>query len=129
MIANALDDSESSDAGSVSSKTSSSAATVQTVVSAPAVMDECKEKGLCYRYQRGTCKKGAKCPYKHEKCSTPLPDGWSKRGRKEKDKGKSRSPSPERKLDPRTAEAKAQVPCRHFAKGKYTKGDQCQYKH
>ena len=62
LIANALDDNASSDTSSVSGKSSSSAASAQTVVSAPAVMDECKEKGLCYRFQRGTCRKGSKMP-------------------------------------------------------------------
>ena len=64
----------SSDAGSEASSTSRASA--QSVVSAPAVYDECKEKDLCYRFQRGARKKDNTCAFKHERCSTPLPDGW-----------------------------------------------------
>ena len=90
--------------------------------------DECKEKGLCYRFQRGLCTKGDKCAYKHMKCTTPLPDGFRKK-RKDKGKGKgkarSRSPSP----DPRTPEQKAKIDCKYHLKGKCDRGDKCPYKH
>ena len=122
-----------SNAGSEASSTSRS--TTSSAVSCPAVHDECKTKGLCYRFQRGTCTKGDKCRYKHERCTTPLPDGWRKgsRGRGRGGRGggrgnRERSASPG-KPDPRTAEEKAKVECRHHKRGSCRLGDKCPYKH
>ena len=122
LLADAL-----SDAGSVAGSDTSNASSASKVA-CPAIYDECKDKGLCYRFQRGLCTKGDKCAYKHETCTTPMPPGFRKEGKcKGKGKkGRSRSPP---KPDTRSPEEEAKVPCRHHAKGKCTKGDQCPHKH
>ena len=136
LLADNLSDTSSDTSSTSSRKTKSSSN--GSVVACPAVHDECREKGLCYQFQRGACTKGDKCKYKHEKCSAPLPPGFVKK-RKGKGKGKgkgtppgsqpgsprSRSSSP----DPRTAEQKAKVLCRHHKRGLCRLGDKCPYKH
>ena len=126
--------SERSDAASIASSTG-------TVVSALAVYDECREKGLCYKFQRNTCPHMAtpdKCKYKHERCRTPLPDGWRKKGKgKGKGKGRKGSRSPSRKGgqagSPDSAakpkKPKSETPCYFHGQGRCTKGDSCEYKH
>ena len=72
-----------------------------------------------------------KCKYKHEKCKTPLPEGWRKKG-KGKGKGKSRSGSPkpaDADAAPKERKPKSEIPCWFHQKGKCTKGEACEYKH
>ena len=71
--------------------------------------------------------------YKHERCKQPLPPNWRKpdkgkgkgrgkiRGRQQGSSDSERSRTPT--LDPRSAEAKAKVPCRHRKKGTRRNGD------
>ena len=83
----AVSDSESDNGRSTGNDrldTASIASSTGTVVSAPAVNDECRDKSLCYKFQRNTCphmKDASKCKWKHEKCKTPLPEGWCKKGK------------------------------------------------
>ena len=127
MIANALGSSGSDTSSDSGSDTSSKASSAPAC---PAIFDECQKKGLCYQFQRGNCKYGDKCKYKHDACTTAKPKGFVKEKKgKGRDKGKrggSRTPG---KPDPRSPEEKAKIPCRHFAKGNCTKGEQCPYKH
>ena len=132
LLADARSDTSSdnkSDAGSVSTTNSNP----KSEPACPAIFDECKQKNLCYRFQRGTCTLGDNCKYKHEHCTTPKPAGFIKERRgqgKGRGKGKSkRGGSPPRKPDTRSPEEKAKVPCRHHLAGNCTKGDQCPYKH
>ena len=122
-------------ADNLSDTSSDTSSTQASKVACPAINDECKQKGLCYQFQRGNCKFGDKCKYKHEKCSTPPPPGFVKT-RKGKGRGKRKSCSRSSSLDsrastpdPRSAEQKAKVACRHFKKGSCRLGDKCPYKH
>ena len=133
LLADNLSDT-SSDTSSSSDSAKSRASTASTVA-CPAINDECKQKGLCYQFQRGNCKFGDKCKCKRDKCSTPPPPGFVKT-RKSKGRGKgkarSRSSTPDSRAstpDPRSAEQKAKVACRHFKKGSCRLGDKCPYKH
>ena len=79
---------------------------------------------VCYKFQKGQCDKGKKCPFKHvkeDKSRTQLPR-----------RNKTRSPSRGNKDDKgkkMPKEEMAKTPCIYHAQGKCRRGDKCFYKH
>ena len=79
---------------------------------------------ICYKFQKGTCDKGKKCPFKHvkeDKSRTQSPR-----------RTKTRSPSRGNKDDKgkkMSKEEMAKTPCIYHAQGKCRRGDKCFYKH
>ena len=79
---------------------------------------------VCYKFQKGQCDKGKKCPYKHvkdDKARTQSPR-----------RTKTRSPSRGNKDDKgkkMSKEEMAKTPCIYHAQGKCRRGDKCFYKH
>ena len=79
---------------------------------------------VCYKFQKGHCDKGKKCPFKHvkdDKSRTQSP----KRNR-------TRSPSKGNKDDKgkkMSKEEMAKTPCIYHAQGKCRRGGKCFYKH
>ena len=79
---------------------------------------------ICYKFQKGQCDKGKKCPFKHvkdDKSRTQSPK-----------RTKTRSPSRGKKDDKgkkMSKEEMARTPCIYFAQGKCRRGDKCFYKH
>ena len=79
---------------------------------------------VCYKFQKGQCDKGKKCPYKHvkdDKARTQSPR-----------RTKTRSPSRGNKDDKgkkMSKEEMAKTPCIYHAQGKCRRGDTCFYKH
>ena len=79
---------------------------------------------ICYKFQKGQCDNGKKCPFKHvkeDKSRTQSPrrnkTHSPSRGNKD-DKGKKMS-----------KEEMAKTPCIYHAQGKCRRGDKCFYKH
>ena len=79
---------------------------------------------ICYKFHKGQCDKGKKCPFKHvkeDKSRTQSPRRSKtcspSRGNKD-DKGKKMS-----------KEEMAKTPCIYHAQGKCRRGDKCFYKH
>ena len=83
-----------------------------------------KSDRVCYKWQKGQCDKGKKCPYKHvkdDKARTQSPR-----------RTKTRSPSRGNKDDKgkkMSKEEMAKTPCIYHAQGKCRRGDKCFYKH
>ena len=79
---------------------------------------------ICYKFQKGQCDKGKKCPFKHvkeDKSRTQSPR-----------RNKTRSPSRGNKDDKgkkMSKEEMAKTPCIYHAQGKCRRGDKCFYKH
>ena len=86
--------------------------------------DRSKGDKVCYKFQKGQCDKGQKCPFKHvkdDKARTQSP----KRNR-------TRSPSKGKKDDKgknMSKEEMAKTPCIYHAQGQCRRGDKCFYKH
>ena len=72
-----------------------------------------KKEKVCYYFQKGTCKKAGKCPYKHVQ--------------KNNDNNK-KDELEERKRQTRFVEKK-KFPCKFFIAGNCKKGDKCDYLH
>ena len=84
--------------------------------------EEPKKKGICYAFQKGECKQGKKCQYRHE---SPK----DKRAKSDK-KGRERSRSPSKEKGKKMSrEEMAKTPCTYFAKGNCKRGDKCYFKH
>ena len=75
--------------------------------------DDCKERGLCFAFQKGKCTKGKACPWKHIMAKTRERSASSERGRANKREGsrgrKSRSGSREQRDT-------SEVPCKFSLK-------------
>ena len=79
---------------------------------------------ICYKFQKGQCDKGKKCPFKHVK--EDMSRTQSPR------RNKTRSPSRGNKDDKgkkMSKEEMAKTPCIYHAQGKCRRGDKCFYKH
>ena len=88
--------------------------------------DDCKARDLCFAFQKGKCTKGKACPWKHIMAKTRERSPSPERGRTNKRGSKSRSRSRSGSREQRDT---SEVPCKFFAEGKCTRGDQCFYKH
>ena len=88
----------------------------------------CQERGrgdkICYKFQKGQCDKGRKCPFKHvkdDKARTQSPKRSNTRSPSKGNKGEKG-----KKL---SKDEMTKTPCNCHAQGKCNRGDKCYYKH
>ena len=90
---------------------------------------ESKANGFCYDFQKGKCKRGKTCKYKHEidrsRTQSPGPNskGKGKGGKSDGSSATKREPTP-----PPAGDKSSQV-CRFFKRGACTFGDKCNMSH
>ena len=129
LVGAAVSDKASKSARKKAAKEEKATQEAHAVAAAAALVSDAKERGLCFDFQKGACKRGDKCTFLHEH-EKPARAGSPGRD-KGKGKGKKGGKSPKRSPSPgaRTAEEKAKVPCKFHARGTCSFGKECHYSH